>query len=339
MDSIYSILEPLKVYLDLCFLTLVQFLCAIVYFLENTFWVLIRGVKLKDGSYTNIINGLIFNNAALADNQITVISSIIILIAIALVIVAAVVAVIKSQFSTKEEDKSPKVVITGVVKAILLMVIFPLIIYAMLLVTNALTDAICNYAQFDTGPQNSLANQIFFMFMAPEGNRSCIGVNGERLFSFTLEELRNYDIPGDNAWQKLIALGFVNGNNADGLFGYDYLLAIIVLVILIFALFKCVLLVVRRIFDIVVLYVIAPLPIACYPSDEGKRFDIWKDLMSSKVVSFFGLGVTFVLYTILITVIYDTFSTWSTELGITFRNLNLAISNGKIDAGRTVLRI
>ena len=41
-------------------LTIVQFLCVGVFFLENVFWVLIRGVKMQDGSYKNLIDGLLW---------------------------------------------------------------------------------------------------------------------------------------------------------------------------------------------------------------------------------------------------------------------------------------
>lgn len=314
-------------------LTFVQFFCIGVYFLENIFWILIRGVKMKDGSYKNLIDGLLFNNQALADNQITKISGIIILIAVALTIVASVVAIIKSQFSTKDEDKSPKIAVMGVIKAILLMVIFPVIVYALLLVTNTLTNAVCEYAHFDNTDTNSLANQLFFMFMNPEGRSNCMNADGTARFSFTLQNLDELGFQGDNVWEQLKYANFVNGENEDGLFGYDYLLAIVVMIILIFGLFKAILLLVRRIFDIVVLYVIAPLPIACYPSDEGKRFDIWKDLMASKIVSSFGLAITFIVYSILITVIYDTLATWSQASGSNFRTLNIAIVNGQIETG------
>lgn len=315
-------------------LTIVQFFCIGVYFLENVFWILIRGVKMKDGSYKNLIDGLLFNNQALADNQITKITGVIILIAIALTIIASVVAIIKSQFSTKDEDKSPKIAVLGVVKAIVLMVTFPLMVYILLLVTNTLTNAVCEYAHFDNTDNNSLANQLFFMFMNPEGRSNCMNADGTARFSFTLENLSSLGFPGDNTWEQLKSSGFINGANEEGLFGYDYLLAIVVMIILVFALFKAILLLIRRIFDIVVLYVIAPLPIACYPSDEGKRFDIWKDLMASKIVSSFGLAITFIVYSILITVIYDTLAAWSQASGSTLtRTLNIAIVNGQIDTG------
>ena len=319
-------------------LTIVQFLCVGVFFLENVFWVLIRGVKMQDGSYKNLIDGLLFNGTNLADNQITKITGIIVLIALALVVVASVIAVIKSNFSTKDEDKSPKTAVIGVVKAIVLMIAFPLLIYCLLLITNTLTNAICQYANFDATDKNSVANQLFFMFMSKGGNQTCIAADGTRLFSFTLDDLASCGFAGDNPWQQLISAGFIDGTNQDGLFGYDYIIAIIVLIILIVALFKAALLLVRRVFDIIVLYVIAPLPIACYPSDEGKRFDIWKDLISSKVISSFGIGLTFVVYSILITVLYETFATWSTQLGCSFKCLDLGIINGQVDTG-TILTI
>lgn len=329
---------PFKSMFGSLLMTVVQFLCLIVYFIETVFWTLIRGVKMNDGSYRNIIDGLLFNNANLADNSITTIAGIIILIAIGLVIIAAVIAVLKSQFSTKDEDRSPKIIVIGVVKAILLMVVFPIIVYCLLLITNALTNAVCTYAQYDMTAKNSFANQLFYMF---SNNASARGnwfdpKTGERLLSFTLEELNDpLRVPGDNAWVQLKNIGFVNGTAQDGLFGYNYILAQIILILLFIALFKAVLLMVRRIFDVIVLYVIAPLPIACYPSDDGKRYDIWKELISGKIVSAFGLGITFVIYSILITIIYELFTKWA---GTDIRTLDITLEGGTLPL-RTVLSI
>ena len=67
---------PFKSMFGSLLMTVVQFLCLIVYFIESVFWTLIRGVKMNDGSYKNIIDGLLFNNANLADNSITTIAGI-----------------------------------------------------------------------------------------------------------------------------------------------------------------------------------------------------------------------------------------------------------------------
>jgi len=313
-------------------LTLVQFLCTGVYFMETSFWVLARGVKMKDGSYRNIIDGLLFNGTSVADNNLTKIVGIIVLIAVALTIIACVVAVIKANFSTRDEDRNPKVAVIGVVKAIVLMIAFPVIIYIVLLITNTLTNAICQYAKFDATDKNSLANQLFFMFMNPAGRKNCLDPTGLARFSFTLTDLKDCGFSGGNAWQQLISAGFINGNKADGLFGYSYILAMVVTIVLIYALFKAIILLVRRIFDISVLYVVAPLPIACYPNDEGKRFEIWKDLIASKILSAFGLALTFIVYSILVNTISDTFEAWCLELGGEFRSLNVSIVNGELNA-------
>ncbi len=57
---------------------------------------------------------------------------------------------------------------------------------------------------------------------------------------------------------------------------------------------------VKRLFDIVLLYLVSPFLIATMPIDDGKRFSAWRDMMLSKVLSAYAIIITINLYLMII---------------------------------------
>ncbi|MFI3166534.1 MAG: hypothetical protein R3Y32_00275 [Bacillota bacterium] len=53
---------------------------------------------------------------------------------------------------------------------------------------------------------------------------------------------------------------------------------------------------VKRIFDVMLLYILSPLMISTQPLDDGTRFKQWRDLMISKVISAYAIVLTVNLY-------------------------------------------
>lgn len=129
-------------------------------------------------------------------------------------------------------------------------------------------------------------------------------------------------------------IGFVQLGDNQGLTGYNYLLAIIVVVILCIALFKAVLLLGDRMLDLTVLYIIAPLPIACYPADEGKRYDVWKELIISKLLASLGFTIAFIVYFVFCDEIYARFAEWNPN----FTYISWTLENGEFNQA-TILTI
>ncbi|MCR5309158.1 MAG: hypothetical protein K6E21_03510 [Bacilli bacterium] len=323
-------------------LNLIQWLCLFVYFLESIFWALVRGIKVgetrdKTPIYKNLLDAILFDGDKIFDFKNNVIGSLMILfiiIGLVLIVLMSVIAIFKSHLSTKEEDKNPKNVVLGGIKAVILMVLFPVIIYCVLKVTNSLVDAVCIYNKFDTDVKTSLANKIFFMFANSSGNTTnWYDSNGKPLFSFMLgeKELLRYGGEKDTLWQILNSdsLRFV-GNDTANIGNYDYLFAILVLIVLMIGLFKAIMLLGKRIFDVIVLYIIAPFPIACVPNDDGKRFEIWKDTIVSKILASFGIAVAFAIYLVVITELGDLFASISSD----FKTLTLTVDdNGTFNTG------
>ena len=323
-------------------LNLIQWLCLFVYFLESIFWALVRGIKVGENRgkpiYKNLLDAILFDGDKIFDFKNNVIGSLMILfiiIGLVLIVLMSVIAIFKSHLSTKEEDKNPKNVVLGGIKAVILMVLFPVIIYCVLKVTNSLVDAVCIYNKFDTDVKTSLANKIFFMF-ANSGGQTAMwyDANGKPLFSFMLGEtwLTSQGDAETTIWQILNSSSSGNfiGYDTANIGNYDYLFAILVLIVLMIGLFKAIMLLGKRIFDVIVLYVIAPFPIACVPNDDGKRFEIWKDTIISKILASFGIAVAFAIYLVVITELGELFASISPK----FKTLTLTVDdNGTFNTG------
>lgn len=317
-------------------MTIVQWGCMFVFLLESVFWAFARGVQMvdTDGSktgtpgksyYQNLFDLLLFDNGKIREaSLITQLSIYFIIIGVGLVILMAVVSIIRSHISLKEEDHNPTGAVLGVVKAVVLMIAVPFIIYAVSKVTNALIDGICSYpgVNISSSASNSFANKIFFMF-SPGDMSQYKNSNGGYTFSFMLSEPDFKSKMGDmTVWETLKNIGFVDGSATQGLTGYNFILAIIVLIIMCIALFKAVLLLGDRMLDLTVLYIVAPLPIACYPSDDGKRYDVWKELIISKLLASLGFTIAFIVYFVFCDEIYKEFA----KLDPNFTHISWTIS-------------
>ena len=314
-------------------LSLVQILCYAVFFVEQVFWTLARGIQQPDGSYKTIFDLLVFNNGTLGESlkhnsTITDIVIFMMIVGIFLTILAMVIAIIKYHFSIKDEDQNPRIVIMGVVKAIILIIAFPFMIAVMLKISNALVDSVCTYAGISTGDAKaSLANRIFFLF--GEHKAEFYDATGQARFSFLMEydglkETANaigsqnlLDLPNDNTsilrstgpegltqFYVLYEIGFLSSLGMDC---YQFVIGIAVILFLLVALFKCLLLLGKRMFDMALLYVVAPLAIASYPADDGKRYNIWKDLMMAKIFSVLGITLGFIIYMVFMREINEVF--------------------------------
>ena len=332
-------------------LNFIQWLCLFVFFLESVFWVLIRGVPTGTTVrgkpvYKNLLDAVLFDGDKVfnwSSNPVTSMMILFIIIGLVLAVLMSIIAIFKSHLSTKDEDKNPKTIVLGGIKAIVLMVMFPILIYAVLKITNSLVDAVCIYNNFDTDVKSSLANKIFFMFANSKGNTTAwYDADGKPLFSFMLGEsalLRQAE-PGTPVWEILNSesIGFV-GTNTQEIGGYDYLFAVLVLIVLMIGLFKAIMLLGKRIFDVIVLYLIAPFPIACVPNDDGKRYDAWKDTIFSKILSVFGLALAFSIYLLVVTQLNDLFSSIAAKNRWSYKTLSLSLTpDGGFNPG-TILTI
>lgn len=77
---------------------------------------------------------------------------------------------------------------------------------------------------------------------------------------------------------------------------FDWLIAYLGGIIILFIIGLAALNLVERIIDLVFLYIISPFMIAVSPLDEGNRLGIWKDLVIAKLLSVAGMLICFYIY-------------------------------------------
>jgi hypothetical protein len=111
-----------------------------------------------------------------------------------------------------------------------------------------------------------------------------------------------------------LRVGYLNGGKAyddlDGvkvdfdLLKFDYITctcsAIVISLIMIGALFMFV----RRIFDLLILYLVSPLFVAAIPLDDGGAFSKWRELFIGKMFSGFGTVISMKLFFLLIPLLF-----------------------------------
>ena len=84
---------------------------------------------------------------------------------------------------------------------------------------------------------------------------------------------------------------------------FDYTIGFLIALFMIIIMAACLMIFVRRLFDMVVLYIVSPYFAATYPLDDGKRFERWRDLFIGKAFSGFGMVVAMKLYLMLVPLI------------------------------------
>jgi hypothetical protein len=76
----------------------------------------------------------------------------------------------------------------------------------------------------------------------------------------------------------------------------DYITGYILCIAMILVLFGAALFAVRRLLEVMLLYIAAPFFVAVIPLDEGKKFEAWRDMFVAKLVSCYGLVLMMMMY-------------------------------------------
>jgi hypothetical protein len=110
----------------------------------------------------------------------------------------------------------------------------------------------------------------------------------------------------------------------------DYFTGYLLCGFMIFILFGAALMAVRRLFEIMLLYITAPLFVASMPLDEGKRFEGWRNMFVAKLVSVYGLIIMMTLYLALVPTIMG--GSLNLSYGVSSAGVNLGAADGLMDS-------
>jgi hypothetical protein len=276
---------------DLLF-NLLTIVLSFVKFLSNTFFIF-AGVynvasRQADGTYeadTFLIQALISEDAIM--NTYWVLT----FLSAALAMVFTIIAVVRSM---SDLDYDPKKSVGRILgrcgKTMLTFLIIPsVMVFGIQLATIASGGLVSAF----TGGEGALSvdNIIFLtttMNAAKDGSKN--GTNAK--FD---DSLRKPYLDGEKDYAKPQGTSYAIANDFE-LSKLDFLTGFILAGFMIFVLFAASLFAVRRILEVLLLYISAPFFVAVMPLDDGKKFEAWRDLFVAKLVSCYGLILMMAMY-------------------------------------------
>lgn len=258
-------------------------ICYIIDFIREIFYTL-AGIETVtiDGEQTDLLSHFI-----LSDTVRTTFFYIF-LIATILLVVFTLIAIIRSEYANGENKKSKAQILGKSFQSVALFLMVPFILIAGITLTNVVMSAIntsMNPALASVGGQATIGGQILvtsgqYAYIGPEAERTAI----EQMF--LTGQLDYFDMGVVSQYYSLRSMDFL-----IGIFGSVVIMVMFVMSAVSF---------IQRIFDIVLLYIVAPVSVSTIPVDDGNRFRIWRDMIISKVLGAYGIILSMNLFFIII---------------------------------------
>lgn len=196
--------------------------------------------------------------------------------------ISIIIGLVRSEWSSKDNGEGKLKVLKQSLKGFLLVFLIPTIFSIGIIATSILLSSIISGMSGTTVSEFSLAQKLFEICL-PD-NSAAPGVP-----NWTI----GYDRLSDLGWN---------------LHNYNYLIAYLGGIIILFIIGLAALNLVERIIDLVFLYLVAPFVIAVSPLDEGNRLGIWKDLVISKLLSVAGMVICFYIYFLCLPIVDKVFA-------------------------------
>lgn len=258
-------------------------ICYIIDFIREIFYTL-SGIKpvVIDGEETDLLSHF------LSVGKVKTTFFYIFLIATILLVVFTLIAIVRSEYANGENKKSKTLILGKSFQSFALFLMVPFILFAGIALTNVVMGAInlsLNPELANVGGQATIGGQI----LITSGQHAYIGVESERTAieqMFLTGQLDYFDIGVVSQYYNLRSLDFLIG----------ILGSIVIMVMFVMSAVSFI----QRIFDIVLLYIIAPVSVSTIPVDDGNRFRIWRDMIISKVLGAYGIILSMNLFFIII---------------------------------------
>lgn len=184
--------------------------------------------------------------------------------------ISIIIGLVRSEWASKDNGEGKLKVLKQSLKGFLLIFLIPTIFSIGILATSILLSGITS----------GMAGTSFSEFNL-----------AQKLFEICLPD--NPSNPGTPSWTD--GYSFISAQGWD-LHNFNYLVAYLGGIIILFIIGLAALNLIERIIDLVFLYLVSPFVIAVSPLDEGNRLGIWKDLVISKLLSVAGMVICFYIY-------------------------------------------
>ncbi len=211
---------------------------------------------------------------------------IVLLIGFVLLLVFTMMAIIKSE--TDREKKSKGEILGASLKGFLSFLVIPFILIAGVMLCSVIMQAV------DQGMSGMRFN-----------TRGTIGVD---LLLTVAHDAYSYDEASRVGIEKAIEMGEINYLDPLVIGGYydlekiNYFVGIFGGIVILVMLFLAAIVFIQKIFDVVLLYIVSPIPVSSIPLDNGERFSTWRELVIGKLVSAYGIIISLNLFFLIVPV-------------------------------------
>ncbi|MDR1439655.1 MAG: hypothetical protein LBJ10_06470 [Clostridiales bacterium] len=209
--------------------------------------------------------------------------------AVALAFIAAIYATIRSTLDFDMENRRPVgQVMKAFFKSGLTFLLVPLLVLFMINLSAVILRT------FDTamgGTGGSMGRTIFLVSTLDAGKVNIASPSFD-------DALRQPYWTGAKDYTNIVVVK----QNFD-LTKIDYFTAFAASIFVLIVMAMCIIIFVQRIFEILLLYIVAPFFVAAMPIDDGERFGKWREAFIGKVFSGFGAAIAMRLYLMVIPVI------------------------------------
>ncbi|MDO4265435.1 MAG: hypothetical protein Q4C63_03095 [Eubacteriales bacterium] len=227
---------------------------------------------------------------------------VLIAIAVVLLLLFGILGTVRSMAELDGEQQRPlSRVLSGVMKGLFKMFAIPMVcLFAIMMSSVILTQT----SKALGGSESSLARTVFVVSSLDASNVASYNISGKVKGSGNAEkvvdnigiedEIRKdyYNGTKDYASKSTVEKNFYLGQ-------FDYLIGFGAAIFLIFMLAICLLTFITRIFEVIILFMVAPFFAAVQPLDDGERFKTWQDMFVAKLFSGYGAVVAMQVYMLL----------------------------------------
>lgn len=213
---------------------------------------------------------------------------VVLLIGFILLAFFTILAIIKSE--TIEPEKTSKGLILGrSVKSFISFLIIPFGLIAGILLANVIMTSI-----------NSAMSGYFVVGGEKMGGELLVTVGHDAYI---------YDDISRSGIERAIVQGEINYADMATIATYykiqdfNYFIGILGGIVMLAMLLIAAIAFVQRIFDVILLFIIAPITVSTIPFDEGTRFSAWRELMLGKVLGAYGIVLSLNIFFLIIPVV------------------------------------
>lgn len=255
-------------------------------------------------------------------------------LAVGLSFIFTIYAVAKSISDMALEDKNPIGRVLGsALKCCFTFMLVPFLCVFMLKISTIVLD----------GVETALSVRTQSTYESMTGNNVSLATILWLSSSMNAAKNTQYNIssaPDTASFKDYIRSSFYNGNSSwkygskdvEKNFDYDkfnYGIGFVSCIFLIIMLMASILLFIRRLFEIVILYLTSPLFVSTMPLDGGSMFCQWKDLFIAKFFSAFGCVFSIRLYVMFVPIFADgTINLYPTNAEVSYFLLTLFLIGG-----------